>query len=90
MYNVYFFTDCVLHLYARLAQRLQCNDLCAEGCGCGFAWTVYAVTDAYLHVDSSTLTIYLPKPFSIFFLPSAFGCLEVRGRIVDIDRSYDL
>jgi len=53
MYNVYFFTYCVLHLYARLAQRLWCNDLCTEGCGCGFAWTVYAVTDAYLHVDSS-------------------------------------
>jgi len=36
--------------------------------------------------------LYLPKPFSFFFLPSAFGCLEVRGRtgepeegIVDID-----
>jgi len=53
MYNVYFFTYCVLHLYAHLAQRIWCNDSCAEGCGCGFAWTVYAVTDVYLHVDSS-------------------------------------
>ena len=23
------------------------------GCGCGFAWTVYAVTDEYLHVTLS-------------------------------------
>jgi len=56
------------------------------------AWTVCAVTDAYLHVDSSTSRdSYLPKPFSFFF-SGTFDCLEVWGRtgepgegIVDID-----
>jgi len=33
----------VLHLYARLTLRIWCIDLYAMGCGCGFAWTVYAV-----------------------------------------------
>ena len=64
------------------------------GCGCGFAWTVYAVTDAYLH---NNFIVYeprlcLPMPFSFFFssqyilLSGSSGRTgEPREDVVDID-----
>jgi len=57
------------------------------------AWTVCAVTDAYLHIMNSSTCAGTLSAYAVpFFRSHAFGCLEVRGRtgepgegIVDID-----